>query len=440
MSAFDKIIGYEEQKRELLRYCDVMKNREKYVKLGVSIPMGILLEGKPGLGKSTMARCFIEECGCNSYTIRKNMPDGDFVKYIRATFEKARENAPAIVFLDDLDKFANEDRMHRDAEEYVVTQACIDDCRYCDIMVIATVNDIHDFPDSLIRSGRFDKIISIEMPCAEDAVKILKYYLESKHCIENIDVEEIAMIVGGFSCATMETVINDAGILAGFEGRNQISHKDIIRACLREIYSVPESVEPEDLSDLKEIAIHEAGHAVIMESFKEGSVGLISISGSKHGEKGITVRALRSKRIHSFKEREQEVIWELGGKAATEIVKGRVDVGCFADIADAYEDVRSLVDNICSFGFDSYATPDGSEYAREMRDRRITECLNKYYQEAKRILIANRDFIDAIVDGLMEKKTLTYKDILKIRARFVSNYLDGINRFSKKTGVEKITE
>ncbi|MCR5119110.1 MAG: AAA family ATPase [Lachnospiraceae bacterium] len=432
MSAFDRIIGYQEQKRELLRYCDVMKNREKYIKLGVSIPMGILLEGEPGLGKSTIAHCFIEECGCNSYTIRKNMPDGDFVKHIRATFEKARENAPAIVFLDDLDKFANEDRMHRDAEEYVVTQACIDDCKDCGVMVIATVNDIRSLPDSLIRSGRFDKIILIEKPSAEDAVKILKYYLESKHCLGNIDVEEIAMIIGGFSCATVETVINDAGILAGYEGRSHIIHEDVLKACLREIYAVPESEDTEDEVTLKEIAIHEAGHAVIMESFKEGSVGLISISGSRYGKKGVTVRALRSKRIHSFKEKEQEVIWELGGKAATEIVKGRVDVGCFTDIVDAYEDVRSLADNICSFGFDSYATPDGSEYAREMRDRRITECLNKYYQEAKRILIANRDFLDAIVDGLMEKKTLTYKDILKIRARFVSNYLDGINRFQKR--------
>lgn len=430
MSAFDKIIGYEEQKRELLRYCDVMKNREKYIKLGVSIPMGILLEGKPGLGKSTMARCFIEECGCNSYTIRKNMPDGDFVKHIRATFEKARENAPAIVFLDDLDKFANEDRMHRDAEEYVVTQACIDDCRDCDIMVIATVNDIHDFPDSLIRSGRFDKIISIEMPCAEDAVKILKYYLESKHCLENIDVEEIAMIVGGFSCATMETVINDAGIIAGFEGRNRISHKDIIRACLREIYSVPESVEPEDLSDLKEIAIHEAGHAVIMETYKEGSVGLISISGSKHGEKGITVRALRNKRIHSFVEREQEVISELGGKAATEIVNGQVDVGCMSDIADCYEDVRFLVDHICSLGFDAYATADSSDYVKEMKDRRVTEFLNRYYQEAKRILIANRDFLDAIVAELMDKKTLSYKDIRIIRDKNMIRSADEVYKNS----------
>ena len=102
-----------------------------------------------------------------------------------------------------------------------------------------------------------------------------------------------------------------------------------------------------------------------------------------------------------------------------------MDVGCLDDIAGSYEDVRFLVDHICSLGFDAYATADSSDYVKEMKDIRVTECLNRYYQEAKRILIANRDFLDAIVNGLMDKKTLSYKDIRIIRDKYMIRSLEG---------------
>ena len=125
MKQFDQIIGYEDIKRELYRICDTMKNTEKYKKLGVTTPRGLLLCGEPGIGKTMMAMAFIEESGRKSYTIRKNKSDGDFVDVITETFEEAKKNAPSIVLLDDMDKFANEDVQHRDAEEYVTVQSCM---------------------------------------------------------------------------------------------------------------------------------------------------------------------------------------------------------------------------------------------------------------------------------------------------------------------------
>jgi cell division protease FtsH len=141
MSEFDKVIGYEDIKMELKRYCDVVKNPEKYRKLGVQTPSGILMHGNPGLGKSLMAKCFIAESGRKVFTLRKNQSDGDFVNTIRETFEKAKQAAPCIVFLDDMDKFANEDREHPDAEEYVAVQAGIDECKGSEVFLLATVND-----------------------------------------------------------------------------------------------------------------------------------------------------------------------------------------------------------------------------------------------------------------------------------------------------------
>ncbi len=123
MSEFDKIIGYEAIKMELRRFCDVLRNPGRYEKLGVKMPSGILLSGEPGLGKTLMAKCFITESGCRVFTLRKEKPNGDFVNEIQNTFEKARAEAPSIVFLDDMDKYANEDKQHKNAEEFVTIQA-----------------------------------------------------------------------------------------------------------------------------------------------------------------------------------------------------------------------------------------------------------------------------------------------------------------------------
>ena len=122
MSKFDNIIGYETIKKELMQICDMLKNKEIYENLGAKLPHGILLHGEPGLGKSLMAKCFIEESGLKTYTVRRNKGTDDFMKEITETFEKAKENTPAIVFLDDMDKFANEDEKLCDAEEYVAIQ------------------------------------------------------------------------------------------------------------------------------------------------------------------------------------------------------------------------------------------------------------------------------------------------------------------------------
>ena len=192
MGAFDRVIGYEDVKTELIRYCDVLKNYEKYRKLRVVLPRGILLYGNPGIGKTMMAQSFIEESGCKSFLIRKDKPDGDFVNEIRIIFEKAKEETHSIVFLDDMDKFANEDQYHRDAEEYVAVQSCIDDCKDSEVFVLATVNDRYCMPDSLMRAGRFDKVIEMKNPVGDDSKRIVEFFLSQKQVIGDVDVDIVA--------------------------------------------------------------------------------------------------------------------------------------------------------------------------------------------------------------------------------------------------------
>ena len=212
MKAFDKIIGYVPLKQELMQISDTLKNREFYDKLGVCAPRGLLLYGEPGVGKSLMAGAVIEESGRPVFRCRKDEPNGDFVKKIKATFEKAAENAPSIVFLDDMDKFANGDESHPDAEEYVTVQSCIDETKGKEVFVLATANDTDCLPESLLRAGRFDRTIEVGLPMGEDAIEIVAYYLKSKRLWRGLTPLPIAKIMIGHSCAILETVLNEAGL------------------------------------------------------------------------------------------------------------------------------------------------------------------------------------------------------------------------------------
>ena len=180
MSKFDMIIGYAAVKKELRQIADTLKNREAYEKLGVSAPRGLLLHGEPGVGKSLMASAIIEESGRKAFVCRKDQPNGDFVKVIKATFDKAIQNAPSIVYLDDMDKFANEDKQHTDAEEYVTVQSCIDEVKGKKVFVIATVNNMDKIPNSLLRAGRFDKIIHVIIPCRDRRIWVIFFFFLNK--------------------------------------------------------------------------------------------------------------------------------------------------------------------------------------------------------------------------------------------------------------------
>lgn len=287
MKEFDRIIGYEEEKLELERICDIMRNTEKYHNLGVVTPRGCLIQGEPGLGKTLMATSFIEASGRKTFTCRKDKPDGDFIESIKKVFEDAKAAAPSIVFLDDMDKFANDDRHHRNSEAFVTVQSCMDDCRDAEVFTLATANDTHCIPDSLLRAGRFDKILDIQTPQYDDAIKIVGYYLSKKKAVADVDIEEITRIMDGHSCAELETVINEAGIFAGYEGKDSISMDDIVKACLRVIFKAPEAIQCSN-DFLEKVAYHEAGHAVCNEILEQGSVNLISVAHYNGNIGGVT--------------------------------------------------------------------------------------------------------------------------------------------------------
>lgn len=408
MKTFEGIIGYEDVKNELARICDILCNPKKYADLGVSIPKGLLLYGMPGVGKTTMVKAFIEAVGRKSFVCRKNKPDGEFVKEITSIFDEAKANIPSVVFLDDMDKFANGDEMHRNDEEYVTIQSCIDDAKDLDVFVVATANSTRHLPDSLLRAGRFDKTIEIDAPKDEDAEKIVEYYISKKKCADDVDCREISRILEGKSCAELEVVMNEAGIYAGYEGRDCIEMNDIIRACLRMIYEAPEHISVSKGKNLEQIACHEAGHAVLHEILDPGSVTLVSVKSCSDKIGGFTASYKPDEYWYSKKLMENRVIEILGGKAATDIMYGVADVGVNSDLHRAFDIVERFVDNYCSYSFDRWIQ-DGmsSNDLLSRREIQMSVEMERFYATAKEILTKNKDFFDRLVRELVEKKTLT---------------------------------
>lgn len=413
MKEFEKIIGYSSVKTELECICDTLRNAEKYEKLGVKTMQGILLYGMPGVGKTLMANCFAKATGRKVFLCRKDRPDGDFVNTIREVFEKAKAQAPSIVFLDDMDKFANEDERHVNAEEYVTVQSCIDDVKGCGVFVIATANDIDDLPTSLIRAGRFDKRIYVDVPKGKEAALIVRHYLSDKQYVGDIDPEEIARIMDGHSCAELENVINAAGILAGFAGKEKIDADDIFRACLRTLYDAPESNDENEF--VEGIACHEAGHAVISEVLDEGSVTLVSLSCHDGNTKGFSSVNTNDNYFLSKKLMEERVIMLLGGRAATELVYGTVDVGANSDLNRAFRIVERFVDDYCAFGFDKFESHSSSDTLLENKEKCIAAEMDRYYMRAKQILAENRDFLLRLSHALVEKRMLRGSEVRSLR-------------------------
>ena len=416
MKEFEKVIGYESVKTELARICDVLTNAEKYAKLGVKLPSGLLLHGEPGVGKTTMAECFIEACGRKAFTCRKLKPDGDFVNEITRTFEDAKKAAPSIIFLDDMDKFANGDSNHCNSEEYVTVQSCIDDAKGKDVFVLATANSLNNLPKSLLRAGRFDKIIEVENPAGKEAEAIIAYYLGQKKFVADVNVGEIARILDGKSCADLETVINEAGIYAGFAGKESIDMDDIVRACMRVIFNAPESLEGYSDEVVEKIAYHEAGHAVVAEILEPDSVNIVSVCTHDSRTGGITSVYQPREYFTARHYMENRIRCLLAGKAATEVKYGDVDVGANSDLNRAFSIVERFADDYCSTSFDRWKEYDASPALVERKEMQITVEIERYYAEARKILIQNRELLDKLAAALVEKKTVIAREIKAIKA------------------------
>ena len=315
-----------------------------------------------------------------------------------------------------MDKFANEDDSRCDAPEYVAVQAGIDDVKETDVFVIATVNEICKLPDSLCRSGRFDRKIGVWAPTAADAEAIIAYYLSGKRISDDINMKDLAKMMSYHSCAELETILNEAAIRAAFARKDSIGMEDMVGTVLKQQYGASEDVPHNSEDAVKKAALHEAGHLVACEILSPGSAGFASLLPSRENRCGGFVHNC------NVLPDSCEAIVALSGKAAVEMqYPGQLAEGCGRDIKRAVNCIREAAANVGTMGFslldvESDHSACMSESLNARSEAAVQAELERCYNKAKSILSRNELFLEKITEAFIEKKTLLYSDIQRIRS------------------------
>lgn len=423
MKAFENVMGYDSLKRELMEIIDIMQNKEVYEALHATCPSGLLLYGVPGVGKTLIANSFIEASGRPAVICRKNASEQSFIDSINQAFEDALAKAPSIILLDDMDKFANDDDDHQDSEAYVTIQSCIDMVKGKDVFVVATANNIRKLPGSLVRTGRFDRRVEVERPNDEDSQRIIEHYLAGMGLTDDIDVEALAALFRGASCSTLEAVVNQAGIIAGYKRANHISMGDLIQSYVQIVHHVPKDdllipsgVDLKSSDGSADVVWHEAAHIAMSELLAPGSVTIALAVVKEDAGHGFTCSSFSKMRMNSLEKKKVDIMVSLSGAAVMDITFGRVDMGAESDIKSALHSIDDLNDSGGFAGL-SLATPHyhPSSAMNERREIVASAIAELYFQEVKELLCRNRVFLEAIAQVLVEKVVLTGIDIAEIR-------------------------
>lgn len=415
MDAFEKVIGYERQKSIIKKIGYCLNHVEELKAFGVKPPHGLLLYGRPGVGKTLMAECLIESVKRPTFRCYHATKGHKFLEELKNLFDAAKEGAPSLIFLDDMDKYSDgffpDDE---DTQEFSVLQSLINECKDLDVFVLATANRIEKLPRSLYRNGRFDEKLAIESPTGMDAVKITEHYVSRYSTLDpEYDKGGFCDLVHGCSCADIETVINNAAVYAVCDERKVIQDDDLFRSALSNLYEISESSKPEEKVT---IAYHEAGHAVLSELLYPHSIAAVSIMGDGKTFSGKTIQ-IEGRTSGNVRDAENEIMVALGGTLGVEIGLGEDDLGGCADIANAHDSIERLLLATGKYGLSQ--TGRNATNARQHQNEIIGEAvIHRLSEKARLLLVKNIGFLRAVAEELLAKEYLVSTDLRRIAATY----------------------
>jgi len=440
---FNDVAGIDEAENELIEIVDFLKDPKKYTRLGGAAPKGVLLIGAPGTGKTLLAKAVAGEAGVPFFS----MSAAEFVEMIvgvgaarvRDLFKQAREQAPAIVFIDELDAIGRARGQvaigGSSEQEQTLNQILTEMDGFSSregIIVLAATNQPDVLDKALLRPGRFDRRVVVNLPDKSGREAILKVHTRGVPLAHDASLEEIAAATPGFSGADLKNLVNEAALLAARREQNDVTHKDFLDA-LEKIVLGPERPLLLSRADKERIAYHEGGHA-ILGLVVPGADPVNRVTIVPRGQAlGVTYQRPDSDR-YNYPEAylRARIVGMLGGRAAEEIVYGTKTTGAESDIEQATGLARRMVtrwgmserlglvqlaprENPYLNGSGGYAgSRPFSEDTAEAIDAEVRKIIGDSHDEAKRLLSAHRKQLDALVEALLTRETLNEQEILEV--------------------------
>ena len=433
---FKDVEGSEETKQELYEFVEFLKHPDKFLNIGARVPKGVLLTGPPGTGKTLLARAIAGEAGVPFFSISGSefveMFVGVGASRVRDLFLNAKTNSPAIIFIDEIDAVGRARGSGlgggNDEREQALNQILVemDGFERSDkVVVIAATNRADILDKALLRQGRFDRKVVVDLPDIKERANILKIHLKNKKVETTIDTNIVAKRTPGLSGADLESVVNEAGILAVRDNRTKIAQNDLLKAIEKVILGPERKGRVITDHEKKVIAYHEAGHALLA-SLLPYSDPVQKITIVSRGHAGGYVLSLPDveRRLKTRKEFVDTITMALGGYVTEELIFGDISTGPSSDLMRVTELAHGMVTR---FGMSSkvgpqvlrlptgFGTTQKHADAKELEiDKEIDRIVKGAYDTAKKLLKANRKILDSIVDKLLEVETLEREEFEKL--------------------------
>jgi len=443
---FDDVAGVDEAKDELREVVEFLKEPKKYGRLGARVPKGVLLVGPPGTGKTLLARAVAGEAGVPFFSISGSefveMFVGVGAARVRDLFEQARQKAPAIIFIDELDAlgrargaggFGGHDEKEQTLNQLLVELDGFDPST--GLVLLAATNRPEILDPALLRAGRFDRQVLVDRPDKPGRIQILRVHSKKIKLQHGVDLEQVAALTPGFTGADLANLVNEAALLATRHGAESVSLADFTQAIERIVAGLEKKNRLLNPKERRIVAHHELGHAMVAMALPgTDPVHKVSIIPRGVGALGYTIqRPIEDRFLMTRGELENKMAVLLGGRAAEDVVFGHLSTGAADDLAKVTDIARSMVmrygmvKNLGHVAYDEERSPFlagqiipkhreySEETAREI-DVAVRDIVKACYEKARGILSREKALLESWALKLLEKETLAEAELGELRA------------------------
>ena len=461
---FTDVAGCDEEKDELVEIIDFLKNPRKYNEIGARVPKGVILFGPPGTGKTLLAKAVAGEAGVPFFSISGS----DFVEMfvgvgasrVRDMFKTAKQNAPCIIFIDEIDAVGRQRGAGmgggHDEREQTLNQLLVEMDGFngnTGIIIMAATNRPDVLDPALLRPGRFDRQITISNPDVRGREAILKVHARNKHLDPAIKLDGVAARTPGFSGADLENLLNEAALLAARENRKVINSQDIDEATDRVMMGPAKRSRQYTEHERKLVAFHEAGHAVVGLKLENASI-VQKVTIVPRGQAGgyNLMMPREETYFRTQKQLKETITGYLGGRVAEEIVFKDVSTGASNDFENATKLARAMVTEygMSPLGPIQYEQPNGSvflgrDYLKDKNfsdqvameiDKEVRNIIEECYAECKNVISSNMDLLNNIASYLLKLETLNKADIDEISTTGHLSWYDNKVEAAKNVNAE----